>query len=313
MSAGWVAVSVRARAMARRRLGRAGVRQLAASTSLEEAVATLAESTYGRDVHPGQSLAAAQRGVVDTVVWNLRVLAGWAPRDGVAVLRALVAPLEAADALDHLRELAGLATAPPSHDLGGLATASARLERAVDPAELRRVLASSPWGDPGEPTLRAVALAVRASAADRIVAAVPEAGAWAGGDTALLVARETLLDGRPLPGPTRALAARVVGPAALAAGSLPAIRAALPTYARWALTGVEEPADLWRAEAAWWGRVERDGVALVHRAPPGRAVLVGAVALLAVDAWRVRAALEHATRGGSERDGSHREDVDAVA
>jgi hypothetical protein len=46
----------------------------------------------------------------------------------------------------------------------------------------------------------------------------------------------------------------------------------------------------------------------VRHAGTGRGVLVGAVALLAVDAWRVRAALEVAARGGGPT-----EALDAVA
>jgi hypothetical protein len=71
---------------------------------------------------------------------------------------------------------------------------------------------------------------------------------------------------------------------------------------------VEEPAGLWRAEARWWRRVDRDATALVGRSTPGRAVLVGAAAVLAADALRVRTALEVAARGGDVG-----EDADAVA
>ena len=37
---------------------------------------------------------------------------------------------------------------------------------------------------------------------------------------------------------------------------------------------------------------------MIRRSTPGPEILVGAVALLAVDAWRVRAALEVAAHGG---------------
>src|SRR5215207_8585508 len=126
MTAGWVAVSVRARAMTSRRLGRDGARRLAAGGSIEDAVAALARSTYGHDVRGGQTLTEAQRAVVDTTAWNLRVLAGWSPREGVGILRVLVAGLEVFNTLDHLRRLSG-EQAPPPYRLGGLATAWPRL------------------------------------------------------------------------------------------------------------------------------------------------------------------------------------------
>jgi hypothetical protein len=44
--------------------------------------------------------------------------------------------------------------------------------------------------------------------------------------------------------------------------------------------------------------VEGDAFRLLRRAGAGRPVVCGAVALLAVDAWRVAAALELAARGG---------------
>ena len=59
-----------------------------------------------------------------------------------------------------------------------------------------------------------------------------------------------------------------------------------------------DPTGLWRAEAGWWRRVEQDGFALLHRGRFDAAPLIGAAAVLAADAWRVRAALEIAARGG---------------
>ena len=82
MSTGWVAGSVRARALARRRLGAAAARQLAASGSLADALRVLSATHYGREDLRGQTLAGAQHAVARTVLWDLRVLAGWLPRDG---------------------------------------------------------------------------------------------------------------------------------------------------------------------------------------------------------------------------------------
>jgi len=297
MSAGWVAVSVRARAMTRRRLGQPAVLQLASSPSVEAAVSALAQTTYGRQVRPGLTLAEAQRAVVDALVWNARVLAGWSPREGVTILRCLVAPLEVVNVQDHLQRLAGV-DAPAAFGLGGLATAWPRLRATTDTREVRAVLAASAWGDPGGEGPRDIGLSMRVSLADRVIAAVPSAGTWAAGATALLVAREVVLEDRRLPQRTQAAASRVIGPSAASATSLPALFAALPSSARWALAGVEHPRDLWLAEARWWARVEVDSAALARRATAGPEVLVGAVGLMAVDAWRVRAALEVAARGG---------------
>lgn len=298
MSMGWVAGSVRARAMTRRRLGRGAARSLAASGSVQAAVATLVHSPYGHDVRPGQTLADAQRAVVETVLWNLRVLAGWAPREGATMLRVLLGAIETANVEDHLRRLAG-AEAPPPYHLGGLGTAWSRLAGTTSAAEVRRVLAASPWGDPGGESPREIGLAMRTSLADRVMAAAPDAAAWAAGATALLVAREVVLERRELPSRARTAASRVVGPAAVSAGTLPELVAALPASARWSLADVSQPTDLWQAEARWWARVEHDGFALSRRAAAGPEALVGAAALLAADAWRVCAALELAARGGA--------------
>ncbi len=297
MSAGWVAVGVRARAMTRRRVGRSGCRDLAAGPTLAAALAALAQTPYGHDVRPGQTLAEAQRAVVDTVVWNLRVLAGWAPRSGVTVLRVLTAGLEISNVEGQLRRLAGGHAAAP-YRLGALATAWPRLADTTSLDEVRQVLATSWWGDPGGGTAREIGLAMRTTLADRTAAAVPDAGAWAAGATALLVARTLLLERRDLPDVSRIAATRVVGPAALTAVTLPELAAVLPAEARWALAEASHPDDLWRAEARWWARVERDGFDLGRRVPAGPHVLAAAVAVLAVDAWRLRAALEVAARGG---------------
>jgi hypothetical protein len=297
MNAAWVAGSVRATAMTKRRLGRVATRALAGSSSLDLAVTRLAESPYGHDVRAGQSLADAQRAVVATVLWNLRVLAGWQPRDGVVMLRALLGAVEAANVADHLQRLAG-GPAPAPLQLGGLATAWPRLAAATSITDLRRVLAASPWGDPGGDTPREIAVTMRLALADRIMTEVPVAGAWAAGAAALLLAREVVAEHRALSERTRLVASRVVGPAAVAASSLPELSRALPAAARWALADVDDVSELWQAEARWWARIERDGAALCRHAGAGPDVLVGAVAMMAVDAWRVRAALEMAARGG---------------
>jgi hypothetical protein len=78
----------------------------------------------------------------------------------------------------------------------------------------------------------------------------------------------------------------------------------LPRHLNWVFADVrtdrdDEAAELWRAEGTWWRRVEADGFTLLHGADIGPEVSIGAAAVLAADAWRVRAALELAARGGS--------------
>jgi hypothetical protein len=277
--------------MTSRRLGRAGARDLAAYPSLAAALGALARSPYGHDVRGDQDLPRAQRAVVESLLWNARVLAGWVPREGVTMLRVLLGSLEIANVEDHLVTLGG-GTAPTPYRLGGLATAWPRLREATSTAQLRQVLAASPWGDPGGESPREIGLTMRACLADRTMAAVPQAAGWASGAAALLVAREALLHARPLPDRALVSAARAIGGRAAAAGSLAELRAALPASARWALEGVQQPLDLWQAEARWWNTVEREAWQLTRSAGATAAVPIGVLALLAVDAWRVRAALE---------------------
>jgi hypothetical protein len=297
VSAAWVAGSVRARAMARRRYGAAATRRLAASPSLADALDVLSRTAYGRDIRPGQSLAEAQRALGATVLWHLRVLAGWMPRPGADIVRLLAAGFELANLDELLGALRGR-PALPAYRLGTVATAWPRLARAGSLGEVRDVLAGSAWGDPGGSSGRAIQAGTRLSWAARVAALIGPAAPWAAGAAALLVAREVHVSGLRLADSQLQVARTVLG-AATEATSYAAFRADLPNSAGWVLTGVTDTADLWRAEAAWWRRVEDDGFALLHRGGFDDGALVGAAAVLAADAWRVRAALEVAARGGA--------------
>lgn len=109
MRPGWVAGNVRARAMAQRQLGAGAARRLAACGSLAEAQRMLARTPYAPAGRPGQSLAAAQRAVAECLLWDMRVLAGWLPREGVGLLRALAGWFEIANVDELLQSLAGRA------------------------------------------------------------------------------------------------------------------------------------------------------------------------------------------------------------
>ena len=114
MSAGWVAGSVRARGLARRRMGAEATRRLAACPSLSDALQLLAATGYGANIGRGQELAAAQHEVADTLLWDLRVLAGWLPSDGARLLRTLGAWFELANVDELLQSIAGRRPAPSS-------------------------------------------------------------------------------------------------------------------------------------------------------------------------------------------------------
>jgi hypothetical protein len=274
MSGGWVAGSVRARAMLRRCIGADAARELAACGSLPEALQELAATPYGCGRLPGLTLSAAQHRVAEAILWDLRVLAGWLPGDGVRLLRALAGWFELANVQELLQAMAGR-PADAEFALGALATAWPRLRQAASPAGLRAVLAASAWGDPGGETAEAVLQGMRSRWAARVAAAGEPTQSWAAGAQALLLA----------------------GPRAV---TLDELGHELPARARWVFAGIGSPDDLWRAEAAWWARVERDGFRLLRISGLDSGTVLGAVAVMAADAWRVRAALEIAARGGGE-------------
>jgi hypothetical protein len=280
---------------------------VAGAPTLEDALRYLSATAYRRDLAPDASLADGQRAVSATLLWHLRVLAGWQPSTGAHAVRLLAAGFEISNTELHLRTLSDPETDPPRpfvapYRLGALATAWTRIARTRSPSELRTALAASPWGDPGDDSPAAVATGMRVSTAVRTAAAVPEAGRWAAGRLALLVGREVFLVGRRIPEASARRAARLLGPRSLRAGSFADFRQALPTAASWALDGVDEATDLWRAEARWWDAVDRDGRELLSRSRFSAEPVVGAVAVLSADAWRTRGALELAARGGGAAD-----------
>ncbi|MEU6379868.1 hypothetical protein [Streptomyces sp. NPDC046909] len=301
MGAGWVAGVTRARSMAVGRLGPDGARALADAATLSDALRALAGTPYGRALDAEAGTAEAGRAVFGVLLWQLRVLAGWQPRLGVAAVRQLAAGFEIANTRDHLYVLSG-EPRPAPYRLGALSTAWPRLAGARSPGEVRAVLTASGWGDPGGESAATVVTGMRLSADARLVTDLPPAARWAAGDAALLVARESFLLGRRLTGRAAGYAERILGRSAVRASSYVDFRAHLPSVARWALEGAERPADLWRAEARWWLAVERDGLRMLHRARFDVSPVVGATAVLTVDAWRVRAALVAAAHEGRARE-----------
>ncbi len=280
MTGGWVAGTVRAKGMARRTLGAEAARQLAVCPSLPEAQHLLGATPFRTAAEPGLTLAAAQHAVAATILWDLRVLAGWLPPDGVALLRLLAGWFEIANVDELLQALTGR-PGGPEFQLGALATAWPRLAAARSVAELRRNLAASAWGDPGGDSGADIRLGMRERWAARIASSGGQAAAWAAAASALLRTGE--------PGPP---ASTPVPDAGRSGRRVPGRLRPLPTAAR----PVAEP---WQAEADWWRRVEADGLVLLRSAGPDSGPVLGAVIVLAADARRVRAALELAARGGA--------------
>jgi hypothetical protein len=303
VTAAWVAGTVRARALARRRIGIDGARALLSADSFPAAIEMLTRSPYGqpgdvrepatrRGVQPGDDPDSAAHAVAAAVLWNIRVLAGWLPARGTQTLRVLAGWFEIANTEEHVRDLAGLPAAPP-HALGSLATAWPRIAAARTPDEVRTVLTASPWRDPGGAGPRDIQIGLRLTWADRVRDRVSAARPWALGGAALLLAREVLLGGdEPLTEPVRAALRRTLGPrVATVARSIEELRSSLASGARWALDGVTEPTQLWRAEANWWRRLHADCIELAARSRFGEVPVVAAVGLLAHDAWLVTGAL----------------------
>ncbi|MFJ1730557.1 hypothetical protein [Streptomyces sp. NPDC088254] len=299
MSAGWVAGAVRAKALVGRYPGTAGVREIARGPTLGDALQRLATTPYARYTRTATDLRQAQRAVSATLLWHLRVLAGWLPRDGTRLLVPLAAGFEIANVASRLPAPDGRrAQTREPYRLGALETAWRRLEHAGTPAEIRASLTASPWGDPGGDTPWALVTGMRMAAVRRTAVAVQPARRWAQGRAVLLAARELFVHHRSLPEPVLRDAARLLGTRSTSASTYQEFRERLPSSAGWVLKDIDEPGELWRAEVRWWRTVQGDGAALVREGRYGPRVVVGAVALLSVDAWRARAALESAARGG---------------
>jgi hypothetical protein len=298
VTAGWVAAGVRGRALLRRRLGQDETARLAASRSLGSALAALETTSYGREIRPGQDLAAAQHAVSATALWHLRVLAGWGPPLGAGPLRILGSGFEIANVTGRLLALSGAPARTP-YALGSLATVWPGIAAARSPAELRAVLRSSPWGDPGSDELPVVRVSLQLAWARRVLDGVPGAADWAIAGAALTVARTLATGTRSSLGATASHdVTHVLGPDWWQATSISELGGQVPPAAARALQGVHSAHQLWQAEARWWAAVEAAATPLAARPRPDASSGVGVAVLLAADAWRLRAALALAEHGG---------------
>lgn len=300
MSAGWVAAGVRARGLARRRLGRDGARDLAASNSLAAALGTLANTPYGREVKTEMDLASAEHAVFATLLWHMRILAGWGPPLGSGPLRLLATGFEVANVTGWLARIGGQ-NAASAYALGSMATAWPAISESQTPAEVRGALASSSWGDPGGEDLATVRLALLLGWARRVLDGVPGAADWAISGSALVLCRVLMADAFSALGPAAVRDAHhLLGSGWQEASSPGELARHVPRAAAKVLEAASGPDDLWRAEALWWSNLEVSGAALAARSTLDVSSSVGVVGLLAVDAWRTRAALQVAARGGGD-------------
>lgn len=297
MSARWTAGAVRARAIARRRAGPAVARDCATAADVPEALHILRTTTYSRRLFPDMDLGAAEHAIEATLLWNVRVLAGWQPRAGADLLRVAVCGYEAANIVGRLRELRGNPPGTP-FELGALTTVWPRVRQASAPVSIRAALAASPWGDPRAEDPAPVAFYLRMAGALRLAALGPQAARWAAADAAVALGREKYLAERPVGQAAAAVAARLLGHAASRAPSWAEYVQRLPRDARWALDRVASPEDLWQAEAACRRRAEDDSQELLRGGGLDAKPVLAAATLLSVDAWRIRAALESAARSG---------------
>ena len=303
MSARWVAGSVRSRLLARRRLGREGARAIAGASSPAEAIGLLARTPYGHDVDATMSPSDARHAITRTALWHLRILAGWLTPQGADTVRTLAGWFEIANIEAHLAGLSG-SSDERRFELGALGVAWSRVRMATSAREVRAILVSSSWGDPGGESGPEMAVGLRLSWARRIYEGVPVAAEWAAGYAALTLATELVAFRRTLTGPATSQAVRVLGGGWKEASWSEPVEVAtrLPGTARWVLDGIDNWTQLWLAEGAWRRRVEDDALRLVVRSGTGADIVAAAAALMLVDAWLACAALEAVAWGDVGRE-----------
>jgi hypothetical protein len=298
MTAGWVAASIRGRALVRRSVGADRARVL---TGLDwpEARDALRSTVYGKQLAGDARRSDARHAAMEATSWQLRVLAGWLPPGSGGLARSFAAPFEIANIDQHLAVVTGAREVASPIGLGSLATAWPRVARATTPELVRTTLAVSVWGDPGGADLAAVALGLGLGWARRLAGQSPILEPWAKGGAAVLVARERFAFDRTINDSTGRVVDALLGKRWRAASSLSELVRVLPDVASWPLTGVEDSAALWQAESAVARRVAREAGALATSARPGRSAVIGIMASLLIDLRLVLAVIELAGRGAN--------------
>lgn len=254
-------------------------------------------------------LSAAQHAVSATLLWHLRVLAGWGPPLGAHHLRLLASEFEIANVASLLDEIRGGA-AQPRFSLGSLALLRAGVSGARSTDEVRRALRSSPWGDPTSDDPDGIRLAMQFARTRMIVDSLQAAEDWAVVDASLLLSEVVANDALGELSPSALRDARVVlGDRWQRVTSLVELAGLLPEQGRALLSGVAEPEGLWRAGIRRWTMLEASSAGIGAGAGASAADVVRVAAALHVDAWRVRAALSLAALGGGDLE----EAIDAAA
>lgn len=275
MSAGWIAGNVRALGLASEPSDVAA--SVASATNLSGGVAVLGQASWIRDIDAATTVAASQRAVFETLLWRLRVIAGWLPSEGVEMVRSCVVWFEIRNIEDRLAYFAG-ALAELPYELGRLGIISRALGVTSSGEDIRRLMAASAWGDPGGADAYRIRIWLRRMWHKRARDASPQLRVWSDAAAWLLAVRERT-------------AAR--SGADLLARTPPS----LPSSWKWASVDWAGP-DLWRAEERWWIQVREDGLRLLH-APIGTAgPALGAITTLASSARRIATALEIAAGVG---------------
>ena len=291
MSAGWVAATVRSRALLRRAPGPIVAGELIDAASWSDARAAIAETAYGAELPAGADPDVARRVVAAAAVWQLRVLAGWLPPGGAGLVRVAVAPFEIANIGRHLAHLEGAAPIEPI-ELGTLGTAWPNIASCSSAAEVRSLLRRSAWGDPGGSTRPEIELGLRAAWAHRVRRVTTIGRPWAVGALAVLAARERFAFDRRIAWRTQREIERVLGARWPDATTIDSFVEAIPREARWPFAGVAGASDLWRTELAVLGRIETDATEAARGAGHGPDIVAAVIALLLVDVWRSIAAIE---------------------
>ncbi|MEY9951613.1 hypothetical protein [Leifsonia sp. EB34] len=302
MSLSWTAGNVRARGLVRGRAGSAVLRQCAQAAALPDALALLGGSAYASRLAPTMDLVAAQRAIADTLLWQIRVLAGWLPPGGTRIAVAAAAVFERANILARARLLADGGHEPASpFELGTLGTAWPTIRATTSLADLHSALRASPWGDAAAAqSTTALDDLLSASLLRRIAACAPLARDWCVVACTLIATRVSLLE-RAGPDQTfRRLVAPLIGDRWSATNSLAALRDAAPRPARTILAGIDRPEELWRGQVALAALVDAQARRSLTGGDHQADSVVAALAILFVDAWRARAALAACESGRRE-------------
>lgn len=283
--------------MAQLRVGAGGSYKIAAQQNLHEGLSLLTDTIYAKKLVGCTSLAEAERAIHETVLWQLRVLAGWMPATGTRLIRTAAGVYEIANILSLYRSLASGQPAIKFLDVGALATAWPQLREATSIAQLTQALRSSPWGDSASGDTAVSQDVLTLVWMRRLADVAAPARPWAEAVSAVTAARILFVENvAPSPRIIQVVLP-LLGQSWLSAKSFSELQEALPSSTRLLFAGITTPEDLWRAEARVWAQVERDGFRLLRNSLPGSEVVLGAIAILATDAWRVCAALAAASIG----------------